>query len=71
VFGYTCLLDITVRSTEDRSARKSFDTFTPLGPWVVTVDAVGDPGALQLRCWAGDELRQDTSTAEMISECRS
>src|SRR5690606_11736945 len=33
VYGYTCILDITVRSTEDRSTRKSFDTFSPLGPW--------------------------------------
>jgi 2-keto-4-pentenoate hydratase/2-oxohepta-3-ene-1,7-dioic acid hydratase in catechol pathway len=32
VFGYTCVLDITVRSGEDRSTRKSFDTFTPLDP---------------------------------------
>lgn len=32
VFGYTCVLDITVRSGEDRSTRKSFDTFTPSAP---------------------------------------
>lgn len=66
VLGYTCGLDITVRSTEDRSTRKSFRTFTPLGPWVVTADEVPDPGALDLRCWVGDELRQDASTADLI-----
>ena len=66
VFGYVPLLDITVRSGEDRSTRKSFDTFTPIGPWVTTADEVGDPGALRLRCWVGDELRQDVSTAEMV-----
>ncbi|MFG3435813.1 fumarylacetoacetate hydrolase family protein [Nonomuraea sp. NPDC047897] len=66
VFGYTCALDITVRSTEDRSTRKSFDTFTPLGPWVVTADEVDDPDDLTLRCWVDGELRQDTSTKALI-----
>jgi 2-keto-4-pentenoate hydratase/2-oxohepta-3-ene-1,7-dioic acid hydratase in catechol pathway len=66
VFGYTCVLDITVRSTEDRSTRKSFDTFTPMGPWVTTADAVGDPADLRLRCWVNDDLRQDAATATMI-----
>ncbi len=66
VFGFVPLLDITVRSGEDRSTRKSFDTFTPLGPWVTTADEVGDPGDLRLRCWVGGELRQDVSTAELI-----
>ena len=66
VFGYVPLLDITVRSGEDRSTRKSFDTFTPIGPWVTTADEVGDPGELRLRCWVGDELRQDVSTRELI-----
>jgi 2-keto-4-pentenoate hydratase/2-oxohepta-3-ene-1,7-dioic acid hydratase in catechol pathway len=66
VLGYSCLLDITVRSTEDRSTRKSFDTFTPIGPWVVGKDEVGDPGNLQLRCWVNDELRQDVCTSDLI-----
>lgn len=71
VFGYTCLLDVTVRSTEDRSTRKSFDTFTPIGPWVTTRDAVGDPDDLRLRCWVDGELRQDVSTAELIFDVRT
>lgn len=66
VLGYTCGLDITVRSTEDRSTRKSFATFTPIGPWVVTADEVPDPGALDLRLWVGDELRQHATTADLI-----
>lgn len=70
VFGYTCLLDITTRSTEDRSTRKSYDTFTPLGTTVVTRDEVPDPDDLRLRCWVGDELRQDASTAAMIFSVR-
>lgn len=66
VFGYTCGLDITVRSTEDRSTRKSFDTFTPLGPWVVTADEVGDPQNLALSCRVNGELRQQASTGDLI-----
>ena len=66
VFGYAPLLDITVRSGEDRSTRKSFDTFTPFGPWVTTADEVADPDDLELRCWVDDELRQSTSTRDLI-----
>lgn len=66
VFGYTCLMDITVRSTEDRSTRKSFDTFTPLGPWIVTADEIGDPSVLELALRLNGEVRQKTSIAKMI-----
>ena len=66
VFGYTGVLDITVRGDEDRSTRKSFDGFTPAGPWLVTADEVTDPGALRLRLWVNGELRQDGNTSDMI-----
>ena len=66
VFGYVPVLDITVRSGEDRSTRKSFDTFTPVGPYVTTRDEVPDPGALELRCWVDGELRQSVGTRELI-----
>lgn len=66
VFGYTCLLDITLRGGEDRSTRKSFDTFTPLGPWIATADEVGDPSSLWLRCWVNEELRQEANTRQLI-----
>ncbi|HZU01372.1 MAG TPA: fumarylacetoacetate hydrolase family protein [Ktedonobacteraceae bacterium] len=66
VFGYTCALDITVRSTEDRSTRKSFDTFTPLGPSIVTTDEIGDPHNLELRCWVNGVLRQQGNTRDLI-----
>lgn len=66
VFGYTCLLDITVRSTEDRSTRKSFDTFTPMGPWIVTADQLRDPGDLELTLSVNGHVRQSTSTGKMI-----
>ncbi len=66
VFGYTGLLDITMRGGEDRSTRKSFDTFTPMGPVLVTADEFGDPGEVQLRCWVSGELRQKATTRELI-----
>jgi 2-keto-4-pentenoate hydratase/2-oxohepta-3-ene-1,7-dioic acid hydratase in catechol pathway len=71
VFGYACLIDATMRlekgtHDEERTMRKSFDTFTPLGPWLVTADEVGDAGDLRNRLWVNDELRQDASTREMI-----
>lgn len=66
VFGYTCVLDITVRSGEDRSTRKSFDTFTPIGPWIVTADEIPDPDSLGLRCDVGGTTRQRTNTADLI-----
>ena len=66
VFGYTGLLDITMRGGEDRSTRKSFDTFTPMGPTLVTADEFGDPDDIDLRCWVNDDLRQRASTRDLI-----
>jgi 2-keto-4-pentenoate hydratase/2-oxohepta-3-ene-1,7-dioic acid hydratase in catechol pathway len=66
VFGYTGVIDVTVRGGEDRSTRKSFDTFTPLGPVLVTADEVPDPQNLQLRLWVNGTLRQDGNTRDMI-----
>src|SRR6266851_4213934 len=66
VFGYTGLLDITMRGGEDRSARKSFDTFTPMGPVLVTADEFGNPDHVELRCWVSGELRQKASTRDLI-----
>lgn len=66
VFGYTGLLDITMRGGEDRSTRKSFDTFTPMGPVLVTADEFGDPDDVELRCWVSGVLRQKASTRDLI-----
>jgi 2-keto-4-pentenoate hydratase/2-oxohepta-3-ene-1,7-dioic acid hydratase in catechol pathway len=66
VFGYTGLLDITMRGGEDRSVRKSFETFTPMGPVLVTADEFGDPGQAELRCWVSGELRQQAGTRDLI-----
>ena len=66
VFGYTGVMDITVRGDEDRSTRKSFDTFTPVGPVLVTADEIPDPHALQLQLWVNGERRQNGNTRDMI-----
>jgi 2-keto-4-pentenoate hydratase/2-oxohepta-3-ene-1,7-dioic acid hydratase in catechol pathway len=71
VFGYSCLIDATMRiepgiGEEERSMRKSFEGFTPLGPWIVTADEVPDPQALRNRLWVNGELRQEASTKDMI-----
>lgn len=66
VFGYACLIDVTVRGREERVMRKSYDTFTPVGPWIVTADEVGDPSALEMKLWVGDELRQHADTRDLI-----
>jgi len=66
VFGYTGAMDITVRGGEDRSTRKSFDSFTPLGPVLVTADEIPDPHNIQLKLWVNGELRQNGNTKDMI-----
>jgi 2-keto-4-pentenoate hydratase/2-oxohepta-3-ene-1,7-dioic acid hydratase in catechol pathway len=66
VFGYTGAFDITMRGGEDRSTRKSFESFTPLGPWIVTSDEFGDPDDVDLRCWVSGTLRQHANTRDLI-----
>ncbi|MCE0763315.1 fumarylacetoacetate hydrolase family protein [Pseudonocardia kujensis] len=66
VLGFTAGLDITVRSPADRSRRKSYDSFSPVGPWIVTRDEVGDGSGLDIRLTCGGEVRQAVSTDELI-----
>ena len=66
VFGYTGVMDITVRGDEDRSTRKSFDSFTPVGPLLVTADEVPDPHDLALQLWVNGVRRQHGNTKDMI-----
>jgi 2-keto-4-pentenoate hydratase/2-oxohepta-3-ene-1,7-dioic acid hydratase in catechol pathway len=66
VAGYTCLLDMTMRGGEDRSVRKSFDTFTPAGPYLVTPDEVGPVEELELHTWVGNTLRQRADIRDLI-----
>ncbi|MGE6613156.1 fumarylacetoacetate hydrolase family protein [Peribacillus sp. NPDC076916] len=69
IFGYLALMDITVRGKEDRPWRKSFDTFTPIGPWIVTDDEVENPNQLQMNLWVNDEIRQSANTRDLIYDC--
>jgi 2-keto-4-pentenoate hydratase/2-oxohepta-3-ene-1,7-dioic acid hydratase in catechol pathway len=66
VFGYLALIDVTMRGDEDRSYRKSFDTFTPLGPAIVTADEIPDPSALELKLSVNGRLRQNGRVADLI-----
>jgi 2-keto-4-pentenoate hydratase/2-oxohepta-3-ene-1,7-dioic acid hydratase in catechol pathway len=66
IFGYACLLDITIRGKEERVMRKSYDTFTVVGPWITTADEVGDPSAINLKLWVNGNLRQDANTRDLI-----
>lgn len=66
VAGYAIGLDMTVRGTEDRSFRKSFDSFAVLGPWFVTADEIPDPNNLDLSIAVGGEVRQKSNTRLMI-----
>ena len=66
IAGYAIGLDMTVRGTEDRSQRKSIDSYSVLGPWLVTKDEIPDPGNLELSISVGGEVRQRSSTRYLI-----
>jgi 2-keto-4-pentenoate hydratase/2-oxohepta-3-ene-1,7-dioic acid hydratase in catechol pathway len=59
-------LDITLRGPEERSFRKSTDSYAVLGPWLVTADEIPDPNNLRLSLSVNGEVRQDSSTSRMI-----
>ncbi len=71
VFGYTCLLDITGRGEGRATWRKnswmgkSFDTFAPVGPCIVTADEIADPNDLHVQFWNNGELRHNYTTDDM------
>lgn len=66
IAGYSIGLDITVRGPEERSLRKSSDTYTVLGPWLVTADELPDPSALDLALDVNGEARQRANTRDLI-----
>src|SRR5579871_6638619 len=67
VFGYSCLIDAVIRGKEERVTRKGFDTFCPVGPWIVTEDEIGEAAhSLRGRLWVNDELRQDANTRDLV-----
>jgi len=66
VAGYCIGLDMTIRGPEERSFRKSPDSYCVLGPWLATPDEVGAPGALQVSITVNGEARQQASTSDLI-----
>jgi 2-keto-4-pentenoate hydratase/2-oxohepta-3-ene-1,7-dioic acid hydratase in catechol pathway len=70
VLGYTCCNDVSARDAQfsdgQWSRSKSFDTFCPLGPWLVTADEIPDPQSLPITCRVNGTTLQESSTAEMI-----
>lgn len=66
VAGYCIGLDITLRGPEERSLRKSGDTHSVLGPWLVTADELGDPSGLSMHLDVNGERRQTANTRDLI-----
>jgi len=66
---YTIINDVTARDVQMRHAQwhlgKSFDTFCPMGPWLVSADEI-DGRSLRVRLWVNDELRQNALTSDLI-----
>src|SRR5262245_43170503 len=73
IAGYLIVDDVSVRDWQLRvptwTMGKSFDTHGPIGPWITTADEIGDPHGLRLRTWVNGELRQDSSTKQLIFDC--
>ena len=70
VAGYMVANDVSARDVQFSDKQwirgKSFDTFCPTGPYLLTADEVEDPHNLGIRCWVNGELRQNSNTFEMI-----
>ncbi len=66
VCAYSIGLDMTVRGPELQCFRKSIDTYSVLGPWLVTADEIGDPNALDLSIRVNGELRQNSNTKYLV-----
>jgi 2-keto-4-pentenoate hydratase/2-oxohepta-3-ene-1,7-dioic acid hydratase in catechol pathway len=70
VFGYTIVNDVSARDYQRATTQwlmgKTFDTFAPMGPWIVTADTVPDPHNLDIRLEINGETLQDSNTRELI-----
>ena len=66
VCAYSIGLDMTVRGPELQCFRKSIDTYSVLGPWLVTADEIADPNKLDLSIKVNGELRQNSSTKYLV-----
>lgn len=70
VFGYAVANDVSARDWQRRDGQfcrsKSFDTFAPIGPWITTADEVADPQKLSLQSTVNGEMRQHSTTSDMV-----
>jgi acylpyruvate hydrolase len=70
VAGYTIVNDVSGRDTQNAEKQwlraKSFDTFAPMGPWIVTRDEIVDPHALDITCRINGEVRQKSNTSNLV-----
>jgi 2-keto-4-pentenoate hydratase/2-oxohepta-3-ene-1,7-dioic acid hydratase in catechol pathway len=70
VLGYCNINDLSARDLQMRTSQwllgKTLDQFLPIGPYLVTADELGDPQAMDIRCWVNGNLRQNSTTADMI-----
>ena len=70
IFGYTIMNDVSARDIQFKDKQwtrgKSFDTFAPIGPCIVTRNQLQDTSNLCIRTWVNDELRQNSTTANMV-----
>lgn len=70
VLGYTILNDVSGRDTQKAERQwlraKGFDTFAPMGPWIVTRDEIPDPHVLDINCRVNGEVRQKSNTGNLI-----
>lgn len=70
VFGYTIVNDVTARDFQTATTQwlmgKTFDTFCPMGPWIVTADEISDPHDLDISLEIGGETLQKSNTRELV-----
>ena len=70
IFGYTILNDVSARDFQFKDKQwtrgKSFDTFAPTGPCITTANQLRDTSDLFIRTWVNDELRQNSTTKNMV-----
>jgi 2-keto-4-pentenoate hydratase/2-oxohepta-3-ene-1,7-dioic acid hydratase in catechol pathway len=70
IFGYTIVNDVSARDYQRATSQwlmgKTFDTFAPIGPWIVTKDEIGNPHDLEIRMVINGEVLQDSNTKHLI-----
>lgn len=68
IAGYALAVDVTLRGSEDRSFRKSIDTYSVLGPYLISPDEIADPTDLSFSLHVNGQLRQSSTTRHMIKD---